>query len=101
MLGLFSESTIQSNDAIITKVNVENLTTRMHIYYEMGTWVVTLALLSRAQTKCEAYNPSVVAVDGLLVILTSDYMAKQSGRTKILQQKMRIKVGLLALMRPN
>ena len=73
----------------------------MHIYYEMGTWVVTHALLSRAQTKCEAYNPSVVAVDGLLVILTSDYMAKQGGRTKILQQKMRIKVGLLALMRSN
>ena len=56
----------------------------MRVYYEMGT-VVTHALLSRAQTKCEAYNPSAVAVDGLL---TSDYVAKQSGRTKILQQKL-------------
>lgn len=31
MLGLFSESTIQSNDAIITKVNVGNLRLGWHL----------------------------------------------------------------------
>ena len=73
----------------------------MRIYYKMSTWVVTRALLSRARTKCQAYNLSTVAVDVLLVILTSDYVAKQNGRTKILQQKTYIKVGLLVLMKTN
>ena len=38
---------------------------------------------------------------GLLIILTSDYVTKQSGKTEILQQKTYVKVGLLALTRPN
>ena len=65
MLGLLSELTIQSNDAIITKVSVGNLKLGWHLLRNrhMGG---NMALLSRAQTKWQAYNPSAVAV-GLLI----------------------------------
>ena len=43
----------------------------MCIYYEMGAYVVTRALLSRAQTKWQVCNPSAVAIKRLLMpILT-------------------------------
>ena len=55
--------------------------------------------MSTARTKWQACNRNAVAA-GFLIILNSDYLTKQSGRTKILQQKTYVKVGRLALTRP-
>ena len=40
-------------------------------------------------------NTSAVAVDRLLIILTTDYVIKLSGKIEILQQKTYVKAGLL------
>ena len=67
----------------------------------MGACVVTHTLLSRVQTKWQVCNPSAMAVERLPIIMTNDCVMKQSGKTEILQQKTYVKVGLVALTRPN